>query len=36
VDNLLRLRGNTRETFMDPVFGLTVSVDLDTEMTLER
>ncbi|SEQ46396.1 hypothetical protein [Neolewinella agarilytica] len=32
----LELVGNASETIMDPFFGLTVSVDVDTEMVLER
>lgn len=37
VENMLiELSGNTNETIMDPFFGLEITIDLDTDMTLER
>lgn len=33
---LIDLAGNVMETITDPFFGLTVTTDVDTEMTLER
>lgn len=33
---LIDLSGNVMETIMDPFFGLTITTDITTEMTLER